>query len=680
MSPASPSEAGAFPVDADRAGCAASECCIGAAFFERCRTAAIASLSCSSAAPATQDRLLPGGGLGVPEIPVVRFQWPDARPASSAAFVVVAALVAPVHAQQPVVPADRVAPVVVTATRYADALDASTRDVSILSGAELRATGASDLAEALRLLPGVEIATYGPGATPSIFLRGANSNQTLLLVDGQRMGSAFSGLAALQHLSIDQIERVEVLRGPAASLYGADAVGGVVQIFTRRDRALTVRVATGEWRSLQLGVNAGLGDAANGLSVTATQSASRGFNAIVDPADFSYHPDRDGYRFNHAQINAAVSPTDSLQLAFSAFETRGRAQYDGGPGYDDRLQSVVNAIRVSADMKLSSGWQSNLRIGSTRDQSNFDSAYPGRYRTALDQLAWQNNVRLTPALNALAAVEWRRESVSSTDLLPVTTRHTTSALLGGDWTQDALRLNASARLDHSDQYGDRGTANVGAGYRLGAGWRVLANGGNSFKAPTFNDLYYPGFANPALRPERGHNADIALQWSQDSHRASATLYRNEVRDLIQFVCDANYDCAPQNVARARLTGLTLAGATRLGGWRVDGHLDFADPRDITADRQLARRARVHGALRLSGDLFGFSGGAEVLVSGQRYDNAANTRVLPGYALLNLHVSRQVGPGVRVGARVDNATNRDYQLAYGYATGGRRAWITLAVER
>lgn len=600
--------------------------------------------------------------------------------ASTVTFALATVLPASALAQQPTGPADRVAPVVVTAARYAEAMDASTRDISVLSGAELRAAGVTELAEALRLLPGVEIATYGPGATPSIFLRGANSNQTLLLVDGQRVGSAFSGLAALQHLGVDQIERLEVLRGPAASLYGADAVGGVIQVLTRRDRALTIRMAGGEWHSQQLSVNAGLGDAGNGLSVTAAQNASRGFNAIVNPADFSYNPDRDGYRFNQAQINAAVSPTESLKLTLSAFETRGSAQYDGGAGYNDRALSVISAFNVSADMKLGPSWQSNLRVGSTQDRSTFDSAYPGRYRTTLDQFAWQNNWHLSPAFNALAAAEWRRESVSSTDALPVTTRHTTSALLGSDWTRDALRLNASARLDHSDQYGNRGTATVGAGYRLGTGWRLLVNGGNSFKAPTFNDLYYPGYANPALRPERGHNADIGLQWSQDNHRASATIYRNEVRDLIQFVCDASYNCAPQNVARARLTGLTLAGATRLGGWRVDGNLDVTDPRDTTADRQLARRAKVHGALRLAGDLFGFSGGAEVLASGQRYDNAANTRVLPGYTLLNLHVSRQVGPGVRVGARVDNVTDRDYQLAYGYATGGRRAWITLAVER
>ncbi|MBL8310150.1 MAG: TonB-dependent receptor [Burkholderiales bacterium] len=590
------------------------------------------------------------------------------------------ALAAPALAQQTTPPSDRVAPVVITAARYAEAIDTSTRDISVLSGTDLRAAGITELAEALRLLPGVEIATYGPGATPSVFLRGANSNQTLILVDGQRIGSAFSGLAAVQHLDVEQIERVEVLRGPAASLYGADAVGGVIQIFTRRDRALVARAAVGDLRSQQFGVNVGLGDTANGVSITLAQHSSRGYSAIVNPADFSYNPDRDGYRFNHGRVSAAVAPAETIKLGLTAFETRGTAQYDGGAGYDDRVRSVFNGVNATAEMTLTPSWRVLLRAGSTQDQSTFDSAYPGRYRTTQDQIALQNHWQISGASSALAAVEWRRESVNATDALPVTVRHTTSAVLGGDWTQAALRLNASARLDHSDQYGNRGTVTVGAGYRLASDWRLTVNSGSSFKVPTFNDLYYPGYANPMLRPERGQNVDVALHWSRDGHRMSATAYRNDVRDLIQFVCDANYSCAPQNVTQARLTGLTLAGVTRLSGWQIDGSLDFADPRDTTADRQLPRRAKVHGALRLTGNAFGFAGGIEVLAAGQRHDDPANSRALAGYAVLSVHVSRQVWSGVRMGARVENATDREYQLAYGYATGGRRAWLTLAVER
>lgn len=570
--------------------------------------------------------------------------------------------------------------VVVTATRMPEDINTTMRDISVLDGTSLRAAGIVDIADALRLLPGVEFATTGPGATPSIFLRGANSNQTLLLIDGQRVSSSFSGLSALQHINVDQIERIEVLRGPAASLYGADAVGGVIQIFTRRDRGMGIRAAAGEWRSQQLSANAGLGDAANGVTVTAAQNASRGYNAIVNKADYSYNPDRDGYRFNTVQLNGNWSPSSTLKFALHAFETRGNVQYDGDATHDDRIRSLVNSVAATADFSLTSNWTGSLRIGSSTDKSSFESAFPGDYRTRNDQLGWQNSFRVSPALNLLGAFEWRRETVKGSDALPVTARRTSSMLLGGDWAADDLRANATLRLDDSSQYGTRTTASGSVGYRLAPQWRAVLSAGTSFKAPTFNDLYYPGYANPALRPERGQNVELGLRWSVTGSNASLTVYQNNVRDLIQFECDANYNCAPQNVAKAQLRGVTLAGGTQLGGIRVDGSFDLADPRNTTTDTQLARRAREHGAVKLSGDLFGVTTGIELLASGRRFDNASNSRALPGYAVLNLHASKQLWPGVRLGMRLENATDRDYQLAYGYATGGRRAWLTVAIDR
>ena len=579
--------------------------------------------------------------------------------------------------QQPQSKLDRV---VITATRIPEDINTTIRDVSVLDGATLRDAGVIDLQDALRLLPGVELSATGPGATPAIFLRGANSNQTLLLVDGQRVSSSYSGLSALQHINVDQIDRIEVLRGPAASLYGADAVGGVIQIFTRRDRGVGIRATAGEWRSQQLSANAGLGNAANGVTVTAAQSASRGYNAIVNKADYSYNPDRDGYRFNTVQLNGNWSPSSSLKLALHAFETRGNAQYDGDASHDDRVRSLVNNIAATAEFLPSTQWTSLLRIGSATDKSSFESAYPGNYKTRNDQFGWQNSFRVGTTLNLLGAFEWRREVVSGSDVLPVTTRRTGSVLLGGDWTADDLRANATVRIDDSSQYGSRSTANGSLGYRLSPQWRAVLSAGTSFKAPTFNDLYYPGYANPNLKPERGQNVELGLRWSAAGSNASLTAYQNNVRDLIQFECDANYNCAPQNVAKARLQGVTLAGSTQFGLFRIDGSVDLVDPRNTTTDTLLARRAREHGAVKLSGDVLGVTTGIELLASGKRFDNASNSRALPGYAVLNVHASKQLRPGVRVGLRIENAADHDYQLAYGYATGGRRAWLTLAIDR
>ncbi|MEQ1595776.1 MAG: TonB-dependent receptor [Casimicrobium sp.] len=567
-----------------------------------------------------------------------------------------------------------------TASRVNEPLGATLRDVSVVDGAALRESGVVDIIDALRMLPGVELSSNGPGATPSIFLRGANSNQTLVLVDGQRIGSSYSGLTALQHINIDQIERIEVLRGPAASLYGADAVGGVIQVFTRRDRSLSMRASIGEWKSQQLSVNAGLGTAVNGISVSLAQNASRGYNAIVNPVEYSYNPDRDGYRFNTVQVGGNVELTKSLSLSASAFETRGKAQYDGDASFDDSIRSVVNNVGATMDSRGNDGWKSTLRVSSGTDKAEFVSAYPGRYATQNQQLSWLNTLSLNSAIRLLGALEWRRESVEGTDTLPVTSRRTQSLLLGADWTQGNTRANATARIDDSNQFGSRSTANASIGYRLSPVLRATVNAGTSFKAPTFNDLYYPGYANPNLKPEHGRSIDASLLWSSAGSKLGATIYQNRVTDLIQFVCDESYNCAPQNVANARLQGLTLTGGTRIAGIAIDASLDFADAKDATADKLLPRRAKQHGAVKFSGDVLSINTGIEITASGQRFDNVSNSRALPGYAVVNVFASKEVMPGLRLGARIENATDRDYQLAYGYATGGRRAWLTLAYNR
>ena len=571
-------------------------------------------------------------------------------------------------------------PVVVTASRVTEPLGATLRDVSVIDGAALRESGVVDIADALRMLPGVELSSNGPGATPSIFLRGANSNQTLVLVDGQRIGSSYSGLTALQHINIGQIERIEVLRGPAASLYGADAVGGVIQIFTSHDRSVSLRASMGEWKSQQLNLSAGLGNASNGLSVSLAQNASRGYNAIVNAADYSYNPDRDGYRFNTLQVGGNVELTKSLSLSATAFETRGNAQYDGDASFDNRIRSVVNNVGATLDYRGVDGWKSTLRVGSGTDKAEFVSAYPSRYSTQNQQLSWLNTLSLNTGFRLLGALEWRRESVEGTDALPVTSRRTQSLLLGADWALGDARANATARLDDSHQFGRRSTANASFGYRLSPTLRGTVNIGTSFKAPTFNDLYYPGYANPNLKPEHGRSLDAGLLWSSVGSKLGATIYQSRVTDLIVFVCDESYNCAPQNVANARLRGLTLTGGTRIAGIAIDASLDLADAKNATTDMLLPRRAKRRGAIKFSGDVLNVNAGIEIAASGNRFDNASNSLALPGYAVVNVFASKEVIPGLRLGVRIENVTDRDYQLAYGYATGGRRAWLTLAYER
>ncbi len=572
----------------------------------------------------------------------------------------------------------QVEPVVVTAWRSAEPLAQTLRDVTVLNGDELVRAGVTDIAAALHAVPGIEVVTQGAGATPSIFVRGGNSNQVLVLIDGQRMGSSFSGLSALQHIAISQIERIEIVRGPAASLYGADAVSGVIQVFTKRGDGLSASAKFGEQRSSDIAARAGFKSGSNSFGIALNHRETRGFNAIVNPKDFSFNPDRDGYRFSSAQANASLALMPSLTLDANLFAARSNVQYDGDKTFDDRIKSSVRNVSTQLRYQPSERWNSLLSVGQSVDQSEFVSTFAGEFKTTQDQASWQNNLRVSREISLWNALEWRREKVTSLDALDVTSRRTSSIVLGGELNFNPTKFAASIRTDESNQFGSRTTGNVSAGYALNTAWRVLANAGTSFKAPTFNDLYYPGFANRLLAPERAKNIDAAIEWNNKTASAKLVVYENRVRDLIQFVCDADFNCAPQNVSKATLKGATLSAATRVAGWRVDGSLDMADPKDVNSGKQLARRAKLHGALRASGDIMGVTSGVELIASGKRFDNASNSRELAGYGIVNVFAKRELMRGVSLGLRIDNAFDRDYQQATGYATGGRRGWLTLDV--
>jgi vitamin B12 transporter len=574
----------------------------------------------------------------------------------------------------------RIEPVVVTATRSSETLANTLRDVTVLDGDDLRDSGATDLAAALQRVPGVEVIVQGPGATPSIFIRGANSNHTLILIDGQRISSSFSGLTALQHVAIGQIDRVEIVRGAAASLYGADAVGGVIQIFTRNARGVSATLALGEARSIDATARAGFGDATQRFSISANHRSSGGYNAIVDPGNFGYNPDRDGYRFSSLQASANLKPSSALTFDANASIASGRTQYDASTDFDDRIKSHVRSANATATYAATSSWLSTLRIGDSKDQAEFTSSFPGNYSTQQTQASWQNNVTVSDAFSVWNVMEWRRESVSSSDLLTITSRNTTSAVIGANLVSGKFRVSPSLRLDDSDQFGSRTTAGISLGYTISPAWRISMNGGSSFKAPTFNDLYYPGFSNPLLAPEKGKSVEASLHWKGNAGGGSLTGYRNNVRDLIVFQCDADFNCSPQNVARAKLQGLTLALNSRIDRVNFDANLDLAKPENTTTGKWLPRRAHVHGALKLSGELFGFDSGVELIASGKRFDDAGNITRLGGYALANVYARRALTPNMNLGIRIDNALDRNYQQASGYATSGRRAWLTLSIDR
>ncbi|MCC7328281.1 MAG: TonB-dependent receptor [Burkholderiales bacterium] len=592
------------------------------------------------------------------------------------------------RAQGVPVPTPRAAtldPVAVTASRNPQAIAELLADLTVIDTDEILRSGAQSLTELLQRQPGVEITSNGgPGATSGAFLRGANRGQTLVLIDGLRVGSSSVGATSLEAIPLDQIERIEILRGPASSLYGADAIGGVIQVFTKQAQgaAFVPNAAAGygtyDTRNASAGLRGALGPLR--FSVTAGGKRSRGFDAIVNPQNFSANGDRDGYASENAGLNAVLPWAKGQELAVQYFRNRLNNQYDGGPGFDDRTITTLEAWSVASRNALGEHWASVLTAGEGSDDSVSQTGYGDYpYATTQRQFTWQNDFTLPKG--ALSLIFERREEHLATDeAFAVTDRNTNSATGVYRLRYESIALQANLRHDQSNQYGGKTTGGVALGYTASPAWRLTAGYSTGFKAPSFNDLYFPFFSNPDLQPETARNTEVAAYWTaaagEARWEARAIGYYNQVDDLIVFACDAAFNCRPDNVERATLKGVTLGVDLTWRDTRVKASLDVQDPMNDTTGALLPRRARQHGAAQVLQQLGPVQVGAEFVASSLRYDDAANLVKMGGYGIVNLTLDWPFARGWSLLVRGNNVFDKNYQLAADYSTGGATVFAGL----
>ena len=580
------------------------------------------------------------------------------------------------------------APVQVTSTRTPQQARDVLADNIVITADEIAASGHNSLDELLQQKRSIEISRNGgPGTNASLFLRGASNAQNVVLIDGVRVGSSSSGGATWSALPLSQIDHIEIVYGPMSTMYGADAIGGVVQIFTKKGESaprFTAGAGVGSYgtRSVEGGLSGATGgEHAVRYSFNLAREQAKGFSATTPDNLFSYNPDRDGYVRESVSGQLSTDLAQGHEIGLRFLQSRLDAQFDQGQtGFDDRTVTNIGAYSLFSRNRISPNWTSLLQLLRGVDKSKTPSAFgDGIANTRQDTLSWQNDITLGTDLLQLL-MERRVEHVDSSTFGIAGSRATNAVAGTYQMKRGAHLASVSLRNDDSTQYGSKSTGSLAYGYRLTEALRVNGSVGTSFRAPSYNELYYPQYGVPTNRPEKGKNVEAGVYYEKGTDQFSAVYYRNRVTDLIVTASPCpvspqvySFGCA-YNVNQALLTGVTLGASTRLGVFTLRGSLDLQDPRDETADKLLPRRARQHGLVALDYSAGALRGGVETQFSGKRYDNGANTAVLGGYALLNVYANYALNRDWSVYGRWNNVLDKNYQLASGYATAGSNVFV------
>lgn len=583
--------------------------------------------------------------------------------------------------------------VVVTGTRTDIPLQDSLVPAQVITREDIERSQARSLVDVLKGRAGVGFSNQGGlGKLTTLNLRGTESDQVLVLVDGIRIGSATAGLASFQDLPVDQIERIEIVRGPRSSLYGSEAIGGVIQIFTRRGgKGLSreLRIGGGSHNLREASGGFAYGGERGWIGANAAYQETDGINACRGSGTlfqgcFTDEPDDDGYRNVSLNVRAGYRFTDTLTLEGHALNADAFNEFDGSPFGGNEVDNVQRVLGGKLTWKPSTRTTLTTQVGRASDQSDNYFAdvatgtrdYVSTFDTRRDNASVQGDIALGERHLLTVGADWLRDEITSTTPFTVDARDNTGVFVEYQGRFGAHRLQASVRNDDNEQFGNHATGTLGWGMDLARGFKLTASAGTGFKAPTFNDLYYPGFSNPDLEPEESRSLNLGVAQYGDGWNWTFNVYDTRVDELIGY--DSNFNIV--NIEEARIRGAELTGAVTLAGFDINAELSHTDPRNRTAgvthDNLLPRRARNTARIDVDRAFGDFRIGVTGNGASHRYDNVANSVRLAGYGTLDLRLEYAISDTWTVQARASNVFDREYETIAWYNQPGREYGLSL----
>ncbi|MFN3579026.1 MAG: TonB-dependent receptor domain-containing protein [Pseudomonas sp.] len=579
----------------------------------------------------------------------------------------------------------------VTASRVEQPRSEAHAASSVFTRADIERLQPADVPALLQRVPGLHIARNGgTGSLTGVFLRGTTSAQTLVLVDGQRISGSSSGITSLELLNIAHIERIEVVRGGRSAIYGSDAIGGVIQIFTRRGDS-----ATGWQPRLQAGIG-NHGRVERSLGVSAGNAATRmDLGLSLDETDGFKRTTLDGSRdssYRNKAVNLTLSHrfNERLQIGLTGLRQSGESEYDFtlSPAAFAQDDFELSSLSSFAEVQLSDIWTSRIELGHSEDRRTTQDPYGGStFNSYRDQVNWLNTLDLDAGHSLLLGADWYEDRLNSSNDFNRNSRSNRAAFIQHRFNGELFSTELGLRHDRNQQFGSEQTWNVGATWHINPHNDLLLSYSEAFRAPTFNDLYYPDscfmgfctvYANPDLKPETARSYE--LQWRAQlspTTRLETSIYRTLIRDAIvtNNALDGNQAGSanpfrPENIDKARINGFETSVQQELFGWLSSANYSLIDARNASGGgndgNRLARRPKNSLSFDLDRRFDRLSLGASWQVNSHSYDDLNNNNRIPGYGVLGVRGSWQANDELRLNLAIDNLLDRDYYQARGGA--------------
>ncbi len=588
----------------------------------------------------------------------------------------------------------------ITANRRPQSSDEPLSAVTIISKQDIEKYQATRLEDVLRRVPGINIKNDGgAGKLTSIFLRGTNPSHVLVLVDGIKVGSATAGTTAFEHFPISQIERIEIVRGSRSSLYGAEAIGGVIHIVTQKGRGkikseFTLGYGSNNTQNISASVSGG--DHKNWFRLSAGKGKTDGINVQDSYPDFStpfpysqiVEGDDDGYERNNLSLNVGHNFKNGSTVQLSALDAKGTTHYDGG--FQNKTNFHESVVSAKATINLNDRAKVRANIGySLDDLDSFKDATPTTvFTTKRNTASLLADIDLNKNNSLTIGTDWQDAKVSGSTSFLVDSRQNKAVFVSYQGVVANHKMEASLRNDDNEQFGNYSTGSVAVGHGFKNGMRVTASYATAFKAPTFNDLYYfnpldPSYvSNPNLEPESSKTFEVGLSGKKSARMNwGVRVFKTNIDDLIAYSFDPIAAVGTvENVNKVVIKGLELEVGKKFSNWGLNANLTLLDSKNDSGfdeGKSLVYRPKQMGSLDIGRQLGKLNLGATLHAESKRFTDSGNTSSLAGYATLDLRVNYQASKNWAIGVKVGNVLDKNYQTNKGYNQDGLNGLLTVS---